>query len=50
MIFFPYDVGHMTKMVAMSIYGKTKLNKSSTPEPVGLFRQNLVCSIGDSIS
>ena len=28
--------GHMTKMAAMPIYGKT-LQKSSSPEPVGRF-------------
>ena len=39
--------GHMTKMVAMPIYGKN-LKKSSSPEPVGRFPRNLVCSIGDS--
>ena len=27
--------GHMTKMAAMPVYGKT-LQKSSTPEPKGL--------------
>ena len=37
--------GHMTKMVAMPIYGKN-LKKSS--EPVDRLPQNLVCSIGDS--
>ena len=39
--------GHMTKMAAMPIYGKN-LEKSSSPEPVGRFPRNLVCSIGDS--
>ena len=38
--------GHMTKMAAMPIYGKN-LKKSSSPEPVGRFPRNLVCSIGD---
>ena len=38
--------GHMTKMAAIPIYGKT-LQKSS-PEPAGRFSRNLVCSIGDS--
>ena len=38
--------GHMTKMAATPIYGKN-LQKSS-PELVGRFPQNLVCSIGDS--
>ena len=39
--------GHMTKMAAMPIYGKN-LKKSSSPELVGRFPRNLVCSIGDS--
>ena len=39
--------GHMTKMAATPIYGKT-LQKSSSPEPAGRFSRNLVCSIGDS--
>ena len=39
--------GHMTKMAATPIYGKN-LKKSSSPEPVGQFPRNLVCSIGDS--
>ena len=39
--------GHITKMAAMPIYGKN-LKKSSSPELVGRFSQNLVCSIGDS--
>ena len=39
--------GHMTGMAAMPIYGKN-LKKSSSPEPVGRFPQNLVCSFGDS--
>ena len=39
-------VGHMTKMAATPINGKT-LQKSS-PEPAGGFSRNLVCSIGDS--
>ena len=38
--------GHMTKMAAMPIYGKNL--KKSSPEPVGQFSRNLVCSIGDS--
>ena len=38
--------GHMTKMAAMPIYGKNL--KKSSPEPVGRFPRNLVCSIGDS--
>ena len=31
-----YDAGHMTKMAAMPIYGKT-LQKSSSPEPASRF-------------
>ena len=42
-----HDAGHMTKMAATPIYGKT-LQKSSSLEPVDLFPQNFVCSIGDS--
>ena len=34
--------GHMTKMAAMSIYGKKTLKKS--PEPADQFPRNLVCS------
>ena len=41
--------GYLTKMAAMPIYGKN-LQKSSSPEPAGLFPRNLVCSIGDSSS
>ena len=44
---FVYGPGHMTKMAAMPIYGKS-LKKSSSPEPAGRFPRNLVCSIGDS--
>ena len=40
-------LGHMTKMAAMSIYGKN-FKKSSSLEPAGRFPRNLVCSIGDS--
>ena len=29
-----HDAGHMTKMAAMSIYGKN-LQESSSPEPAG---------------
>ena len=36
--------GVMTKMAAMAIYGKTP-SKSSSPEPVDQFQQNLACSI-----
>ena len=39
-------LGHMTKMAAMPIYGKKKLQKSS-PEPKGQRPCGLVCSIGD---
>ena len=38
-----YDVGHTTKMAAMSIMDKN-LQKSSL-KPVSRFLQNLVCSI-----
>ena len=40
-------LGHMAKIAATPIYGKT-LQKSSSPEPAGRFSRNLVCSIGDS--
>ena len=43
-------LGHMTKMAATPIYGKKKLQKSSSPEPQNQFPQNLVCSIWDSSS
>ena len=39
--------GHMTKMAAMPIYGKT-LQKSSSPEPVDRFQRNLARSIDGS--
>ena len=42
-----HDACHMTKIAAMPIYGKNP-SKSSSPEPVDRFLQNLVCSIGDS--
>ena len=42
-------LGHMTKMAATPIYGKT-LQKSFSPEPAGRLPRNLVCSIGDSSS
>ena len=35
---------HMTKMVAMPIYGKN-LKKSSSPEPIDWWPWNLLCSI-----
>ena len=38
--------GHMTKMADMPIYGKNL--KKSSPELVGRFPRNLVCSIRDS--
>ena len=38
--------GHMTKMAAMPIYGKT-FQRSSALEPVDCFQQNLACSIED---
>ena len=40
--------GHMNKMAAMPIYGKT-LKKSSFLEPKGRWPWNLVCSIGCSL-
>ena len=39
------ELGHMTKMVAMPIYGKN-LQTSSPPEPMERWPWNLVCSIG----
>ena len=39
--------GHMTKMAAMPIYGKT-VQKSSSPEPVDRFQRNLARSIDGS--
>ena len=38
------EVGHMTKMAAMPIYGKN-LKKSSSPEPIDQWPWNIVCSI-----
>ena len=38
------ELGHMTKMAAMPIYGKN-LKKSSSPEPTDQWPWNLVCSI-----
>ena len=38
------ELGHMTKMVAMPIYGKN-LKKSSPAEPFDRLSWNLVCSI-----
>ena len=44
---YEYDIGHMTKMAAMPIYGKKNLQKS-LPEPVDRFQQYLVFSIRES--
>ena len=38
------DLGHMTYMAAMPIYGKN-LKKSSSPEAIELWPWNMVCSI-----
>ena len=38
------EMGHMTNMAAMLIYGK-KLNKSSSPEPIDRWPWNFVCCI-----
>ena len=38
------ELGHMTNMAAMPIYGKN-LKKSSSPEPIDRWLWNLVCSI-----
>ena len=38
------ELGHMTKMAAMLIYGKN-LKKSSSPEPIDRWPWDLVCSI-----
>ena len=38
--------GHMTKMTAKHIYGKTPIK--SSPEPEGGQPWDLVCSIGDA--
>ena len=38
------ELGHMTNMAAMPIYGKN-LKKSSSPEPINWWPWNLVCSI-----
>ena len=38
------ELGHMTNMAAIPIYGKN-LKKSSTPEPIDQWPWNLVCSI-----
>ena len=39
--------GHMTKMAAMPIYGKT-IKISSSPEPVNRFQRNFALSMDDS--
>ena len=41
------DAGHITKMTAMPIYGKKRLEKSSS-EPVDRFPRDLVCPIMES--
>ena len=38
------ELGHMTNMATMPIYGKN-LKKSSSPEPIDPWPWNLVCSI-----
>ena len=38
------EVGHVTDMAAMPIYGKN-LKKSCSPEPIDRRPSNLVCSI-----
>ena len=38
------ELGHMTNMAAMPIYGKN-LKKSFSPEPIDWWPWNLVCSI-----
>ena len=38
------ELGHMTNMAAMPIYGKI-LKKSSSPEPIDLWPWNLICRI-----
>ena len=38
------ELGHMTNMATMSIYGKN-LKKSSSPEPIDRWPWNFVCSI-----
>ena len=37
------ELGHMTNMAAMPIYGKNL--KKSSPEPIDWWSRNLVCSI-----
>ena len=43
-IYTNHELGHMTNMAAMPIYGKN-LNKSSSPEPIDRWPWNFVCSI-----
>ena len=38
------ELGHMTNMAAMSIYGKN-LKRSSSSEPIDWWPWNFVCSI-----
>ena len=38
------ELGHMTNMAAVLIYGKN-LKKSSPPEPIDRWPRNIVCSI-----
>ena len=38
------ELGHITNMAAMPIYGKN-LKKSSSPEPIDQWHWNLACSI-----
>ena len=42
-IFYPNGPGHITKLAAMPTYGKNLLMYSS-PEPVGWYAWNFVCS------
>ena len=45
-----HDVGHITKMAAMPIYGKPPINSSNSSSLVlvNLFPRNLVCSMGNT--
>ena len=43
MIIYTNELGHMTNMAAMPIYGKNL--KKSSPEPLDRWPWNLVCSI-----
>ena len=42
---FTNELGHMTSMATMPIYGKN-IKKSSSPEPVDQRTLNFACSIG----